>query len=83
MKNTRKGVDYPRMTKHTSDYFYNEETVYERLLVRNIHGIYREYFHTSLKNLPFWDSYFEQYSRIYIMNNDKTMTLLWNNGKLV
>lgn len=59
------------------------ETRYERLLVRNIHGIYREHFNKTLTELPFWDGYFEQYSHIYIINNDKTMTLLWNNGKLV
>lgn len=83
MINTRKGVKVPQLTKHVSDYFYNDETVYEQLLTRSIHGIYREYFNSRLIDLPFFNSYYTQYSQIYIKNNDHTLTLIWSNGELV
>lgn len=59
------------------------ETKYKIILARTVYGHWREYYNTSLKKLPFFDSHFSVYQHIYIINDDLTHTLIWSNGKLV
>lgn len=64
-------------------FVYNLDTVIPRLLTMNVHGIYREHHYKSIKQLPFYKSYFEQYKDMYIINRDDTHTLLWSNGNII
>lgn len=64
-------------------FVYDLDTVIPRLLTMNVHGIYREHHYKSINQLPFYESYFDQYTSMYVVQKDNVHTLLWNEGKLV
>lgn len=76
-------VDHDEIFTVKSEDLYDLDTVIPLLLAETSSGIYREYRNTSINDLPFFKSHFEQYSNIYIINADNTHTLLWQFGKLV
>lgn len=62
---------------------YDTMTVYGTLLTENVHGIYRLYKNKSINDLPFFNSYYEQYNNIYIMKHNQDLRHIFKNGKII
>lgn len=62
---------------------YDIETIYGTLLTENVHGIYRLYKNKSIKQLPFFDSYYEQYNNIYVMKPNQDLRHIFKDGTII
>lgn len=62
---------------------YDTITVYGTLLTENVHGIYRLYKNKSINDLPFFNSYYEQYNNIYLMKHNQDLRHIFKNGKII
>lgn len=62
---------------------YDTGTIYGTLLTENVHGIYRLYKNKSIKQLPFFDSYYDQYNNIYVMKTNQDLRHIFKDGSII
>lgn len=62
---------------------YDTGTIYGTLLTENVHGIYRLYKNKSIDQLPFFESYYDQYNNIYVMKTNQDLRHIFKDGKII
>ena len=62
---------------------YNTGTIYGTLLTENVHGIYRLYKNKSIDQLPFFESYYDQYNNIYVMKTNQDLRHIFKDGSII
>lgn len=62
---------------------YGTKTIYGTLLTENVHGIYRLYKNKSINDLPFFNSYYEQYNNIYVMKPNQDLRNIFKDGNII
>lgn len=62
---------------------YDTGTIYGTLLTENVNGIYRLYKNKSIDQLPFFESYYDQYNNIYVMKTNQDLRHIFKDGKII
>lgn len=62
---------------------YDTDTIYGTLLTENVHGIYRLYKNKSIDQLPFFESYYDQYNNIYVMKTNQDLRHIFKDGSII